>query len=316
MKELRRNRDCIYTEKPPFPRNMIMELTNACNHACIFCANKKQRRKISVCNKELFMKLIQEAYENGTREIGFYLGGEPFMHPQLESFVKKAGDIYNNGKERFEYIYITTNGALADIERIKKMVFYGLSSIKFSVNAATRDIYQRIHGKDDFEKVKKNIRNLSLWKTENNIDMPIFISFIRNKHNYFQVDLMQEIFGKYVDKIYFCDVSNQGGNMYENNGIRMDNAQLISHLPCEQMYNRLHINSDGFLEACCVDFDNLLAIADLRKMSLREAWHDEKFIDLRRQNLTGDMLNNQCYNCVHNTVIKNLQPINKELYHL
>lgn len=315
MSELRTNRDCAYTEKPPFPKNMIIELTNACNHSCIFCANKKKQRKVSMCDQELFMRIMEEAYENGVSEIGFYLGGEPFLHPELEKFVKKAGDIYGDGKNRFEYIYITTNGALASIERIKKLVSYGLSSIKFSVNAATREIYKKIHGRDDFDIVKKNIENLYIWKQEEKADIPIFISFLKNKYNYFQVELMRETFGKYVDNMYFFDVSNQGGNMYENNEIRLENAQLINHLPCEPLFNRLHINSDGYLSACCVDFDNLLAVADLSKVSLKEAWNDEKFVQLRKQNLEGNILNNQCYNCVHNTLIDNLQPINQDLYH-
>ena len=314
MAELRTKRECIYVERPPFPKNMLMELTNACNHACIFCANRKQTRKISNCDKELFMRIIQEAYENGTREIGFYMSGEPFICRDLEEYVKKAGDIYGNGLERMEYIYITTNGALANIERVKKLVHYGLSSIKFSLNAATREVYQKIHGKDDFDIVKKNIEDLYHAKQSGLVDIPVFISFIVNKFNFMQKELMQQVFGKYVDKIYFYDVVNQGGGtMYDNSEIMVSDAKQAATLPCEMVFNCLHVNSDGYLTACCTDFDNLLAVADLHDVSLLDAWYDERLIQLRKQHITSKLSNNACYNCYYNTMIDNLEPLNPNL---
>ena len=33
-------------EYAPFPKDAYVELTNACNHACVFCANPKMKRSI------------------------------------------------------------------------------------------------------------------------------------------------------------------------------------------------------------------------------------------------------------------------------
>ena len=57
-------------------------------------------------------------------------------------------------------IYITTNGALAQPDRIRYLAELGLNSIKYSVNASTRETYKKIHGKDDFETVRNNIIEL------------------------------------------------------------------------------------------------------------------------------------------------------------
>ena len=43
-KELRRERSAILSENPPIPRNMMIELTNICNHKCIFCNYQTMKR--------------------------------------------------------------------------------------------------------------------------------------------------------------------------------------------------------------------------------------------------------------------------------
>src|SRR5436190_23199775 len=33
------NAASVLVERPPIPTNMMVELTNGCNHACVFCTN-------------------------------------------------------------------------------------------------------------------------------------------------------------------------------------------------------------------------------------------------------------------------------------
>ena len=47
------NRAGLYTLEPPFPKtNFLVELSNACNHACIFCAHQKMQRKPGMINRQ------------------------------------------------------------------------------------------------------------------------------------------------------------------------------------------------------------------------------------------------------------------------
>ena len=160
MRELRDNREVIWSETPPFPKNMMMELTNICNHQCVFCGYSKMKRKRTKCDKALMMDVISKAYALGTRELGFYLVGEPFLCEDIGDYVKKAKDV------GYEYIYVTTNGALATVDKVQKLIELGLNSIKFSINAAKAETYKRIHGKDDFEAVKKNVIDLFNLRTK------------------------------------------------------------------------------------------------------------------------------------------------------
>ena len=111
----------LYTLEPPFPTtNFLIETSNACNHACIFCAHQKMKRKIRKIDKNLVFDLLQQAYDLGTREVGFYATGEPFLVPELPDYIKRAKDI------GYSYVYLTSNGSVATPERIRAVVDAGL----------------------------------------------------------------------------------------------------------------------------------------------------------------------------------------------
>ena len=128
FKKRHNKKTSIFVDKPPFPKNCIVELTNACNHACIFCTNPKMMRKISYLSKDTFNNFITQAKSLGLEEVGFYATGEPFMVKDIDWYITAAKKI---GLNR---VYVTTNGALASLEKIEKLVECGLDSIKFSIN--------------------------------------------------------------------------------------------------------------------------------------------------------------------------------------
>ena len=52
-------------ESPPIPKLMHIELSNACNHACLFCSNPLMQRKKKIADDndmispEEYMKVIE-----------------------------------------------------------------------------------------------------------------------------------------------------------------------------------------------------------------------------------------------------------------
>lgn len=304
MAKLVLNRDVAYEENPPFPHNMLVELTSRCNHRCVFCAHKKMKRAIGNCDKKMMTHIIRQAFELGTREIGFYLTGEPFLNPDLEYYVelcKKTG---------FEYIYITTNGVLAKKEKVKSLCEKGLSSLKFSINAATKEMYKYIHGRDDYDRVIKNLDDIYELKKGGGIKIPLFASYVIVDANKSETELFKRTMNKYFDDILIVHAANQGGGMLElKNSVAVDNFGSGSTIPCDMIFNRFHITYQGYLTACCVDFNNMMTIADLKEVSLREAWNSDEFIKLRRQHLNNNIGNNMCYLCINNKECLNLSPI-------
>ena len=279
-RELRLDRPIVFSETPPFPHNMLMELANICNHECVFCGYKNMKRKKMMCDKHFMFDIMKQAYENGTREVGFYMIGEPFICNDLAEYVSCAKGL------GYEYIYLTTNGALATVERCKELISAGISSIKFSVNASTRESYIAVHGRDDFYIVRENIFNLKKYLENNKINVPLFISFVKNELNKHDVEKLEREFDSVVDKIYVS--------------------------PCAMCFNRLHITCEGYLNACCADSDGYLSAIDLHQTSLIDAWNSEIMIELRRKHLRNELSGLLCQNCINNTE-EIFSPLNKDL---
>jgi wyosine [tRNA(Phe)-imidazoG37] synthetase (radical SAM superfamily) len=280
---------------PPFPRNMLVELTNACNHRCVFCGNSKKTRKTGHINEDLLAKILTEAFALGTREVGFYTTGEPFLSPNLAKYValvKKIG---------FEYVYLDTNGALATPERAVPVIEAGLDSIKFSINAGTPETYKATHGFDDFNKVISNLEFISNYRNQHGKPAKIYASFVVTPQNQNERERLKEIVGPLVDDINFSEVENQGGTMVaESQSMATAKSPSNKKTMCYMLFNRFHITWEGYLTACCIDFNNNLLVADLNKTSLKEAWHGETFVNLRKRHMDNNLTGILCYNCLNN----------------
>ncbi len=300
--ELKLRRDLVFNERPPLPRNMLIELTNICNHQCIFCNYKNMQREKRFCDKDFTKRIISDAYSEGVRDIGFHLIGEPFAYKDLPEFIAYCKEI------GFTYVYITSNGALATPERMKEAVDAGLDSIKFSVNAASKETYAKIHGRDDFSTVKENVIWLRNYLDSNKIPLKTFLSFIKCNYNKNEINLLHEQFDNLVDKVYIFNCVNFSGYMPKmvKDGI-IDEFPPIP-VPCPEAFKTIHVTVEGFLDACCADTDGLLVVADLHKMSLKDAWNSDVFVNLRRQHLEKRLENNLCKCCVQN-LEPNVQPL-------
>jgi len=286
---------------PPFPKEVFFDLNNTCNSRCFFCSNRKIAERANL-DKDLAFRLMQDFFDNGTREIALYATGEPFLRNDLSEFVKEAKSI------GYKYVFITSNGILATPERARCVLESGLDSIKFSVNAGKRESYIKVHGVDGFEQVIKNIKWFSKFRQESGLQYKIYVSMVPTSITEGEWPLLQELLEPYVDEIDCRGCSNQGGNVLENNLTEhIDKNNLLGSLKksqytgkCPDIFFRCTVTPQGFMSACCVDYQNYLAVADLRKVSVKDAWESDLFVSLRRRHISGDLKGLICENCLNN----------------
>ena len=156
-------------ELPPFPKEIFLDLTSLCNHACVFCANPRIKNKKTM-NHEMAVRVIKEAYECGSRELGMYATGDSFMVKNLHEYVE-----YAKKQVGYDYLFITTNGGLASPDRVKPVLDAGLDSIKFSISAGKRETFKEIQGKDDFDKVIFDLKWVSNYRKESRLNYRIYV---------------------------------------------------------------------------------------------------------------------------------------------
>lgn len=292
-----------------FPKNMLIEPTNICNHSCLMCANSKGTRKRGVIDKGLAKRILKEAYDLGTREVGFYGMGEPLLDENLEDHIAYAKSL------GYEYVYITTNGALLSETRAETLMNAGIDSIKFSINAATPKDYLLIHGKDDFDKVIKNLICLDNMRKKQKRKIAIYISFIVTRYTESDKELFRKKYQNYADDIIFFDCKG-AGDMIDEVGkylsVSQNSMDFDRNFICPMVFNKLHVTYEGYLTMCCDDLQNYLAVADLNEESLKEAWNNQSAQGLRKRHLEHNLEGTRCYNCI-NGCNEKISPLRPEL---
>lgn len=289
------------TLTPPFPKVGLVELSNWCNHACVFCTNPRMQREKNVLDIGLFERFVHEAVGLGLEEIGLYTTGEPFFTKNLDQFVaisKNAG---------VRYIFLTTNGALATPERVVPVIEAGLSSIKFSVNAGSRETYAVVHGHDDFDRVIANIRFISHYRQTSAPHVRLLASCVVTKFVEGEKDLVKGILLPLVDDLVFIGVDGQQGQSldqlpYLQSMMSPPVPNAGNALPCAMLWNRVHVTCEGYLTLCCVDYENALTYADLNGPgTLQEAWNNTTIVTMRRRHKSQDLEGTLCQNCLYGT---------------
>lgn len=279
------------------PSNMLLELTNICNHDCLFCSHYKMARKPGYMEWPLIKRLLKEAYDIGVTDVGIYATGEAMLSPYVNETVKKAKEI------GYTYVYLTSNGDI-DFEKYVNLIDAGIDSIKFSINAGESEVYNKIHGRNSFNRVIDNIKKISAYRPK----LKLYVSCVLTKYTINQKDKLISLVSNYVDEIVFNHCDYQSGYMIENRFLRCLNVSKEIKIPCSQLYNCIHISYEGYLVACCSDMNNYLAIADLQNTTIKEAWNSNKFCSLRKQHIEKNLGNLICKVCTDPLSVTNIQP--------
>jgi MoaA/NifB/PqqE/SkfB family radical SAM enzyme len=282
----------------PFPKEFQLDITDRCNHVCVFCSNPKLLDKKDI-DPEFARRILREAYENGSRMVGIYGTGEPLMVKHLPEYVRYAKEL------GYEYIYIDTNGALATPKIIRPVIDAGLDSIKFSINAGLRETYEEIHGKDDLDLVLKNLACLADYKKENDLGVKIYVSMVVTDKVKDEVDILEKLVIDHVDDWYARPLFNTCGNNPENNELADIESLYIRGRKrseiCFQPFKGFCVTPEGYLSACILDYQRTLILANLNEVSLLEGWQGDVAKEFRNRHRKGDTKGWICYNCIHNT---------------
>jgi sulfatase maturation enzyme AslB (radical SAM superfamily) len=282
---------------PPFPDAIKIEITSHCNYNCSYCATKRNLRPQGNMDKYFLYRILKEAKKIGVKEIGLFLLGESFLVKELEEYIRYAKE-----KAGIEYVFITTNGSLCDLDRMKNMIDAGLDSIKFSINGPNRECYKKWQNIDNFDLVVNNIKNLHAYLKNNKIrSLRTCVSSIYDEKHEKEYELFKTEISQYVDDFYYLPLYSQAAhtnscNVVGNPG-RLEN--MVDAIPCWALFNAAKITWNGYLTACCFDHDRRFEIADLNETTLMDAWHHPKFKKLRGSHLFNEVKGSLCEKCLN-----------------
>ena len=128
-----------------YPREIVIELTNACNYYCPFCY-KNANANGEFMSDSVFDQLNQTIKSNVKNIL--ISGGEPTLHPSYLKYIDTLAE--------YSDVHMITNGSILhnhDPEVLKK-----LSLIQFSIYGCNDAEYQKMTGtRDGFSKLCKSV---------------------------------------------------------------------------------------------------------------------------------------------------------------
>lgn len=285
----------------PAPRSVKWELNTACNYSCSFCVRNIRKNENKAVDRAFYSRVVRELKGAGVEELGLFYINEPFSVKWLPEAIAEAKAV------GFEYIFLTTNGSIANPDIVERCMAAGLDSLKFSINfyddAQFKEVAQvkpKLYATAIANlKKAREIRALGQYKTK------IYASSIAFDGD--QGEKMRAIVDDikpHVDEFYWLPLYGMGGAAKEagwkpqpGNPGRL--AAMRDPLPCWSVFTEGHITADGKLSACCFGHgvDDDMVMGDLNTQSFMEAWNSRSYQDLRRAHLAKDVTGTPCETC-------------------
>lgn len=265
---------------PEFPRYIDLELTNHCNYNCLMCpvGTGVMKRKRGFMSEEIFYRVLEEIKKYKT-PLRFIRWGEPTIHNRYIDYIKQAKDLGI-------ICHFNTNGTILEKFHMERLINIGLDSIKFSFQGVDRRGYNEMRNEDYFDQIIKKVKMLYNLRGE-------------KKHPYIQVATTityesEDMVRAFIDEIEdYCDLVSVGRTLLDHIEIEKSKLNEIDKTRlkelrkkqntfkkrfecCPEVFDKLSINWDGTVSACCNDYDDLMIVGDLKKNSLKEIWQSEK----------------------------------------
>ncbi len=229
-------------EEVPYPLVVNLETINRCNSTCSFCtANKNaEKRPYRRMEDELFYRIIDQLADWGYKgHLTLYGNNEPWLDTRIVEFHK-----YCREKLPECFIFMSTNGLILDIEKVKAITPYVNQLI---INNYCRDM-----------KLHENIRE-------------IYEYVKANENEFSDVDILIQI--RYMDAV----LTNRAGSAPNKK-----NTTKVIKETCLMPFTDIFIFPDGRMGICCCDNFEVTTMADLNQVTIKEAWNSKEYQHARK----------------------------------
>src|SRR5271170_645256 len=140
------------------PVCLYLEVTNRCNLLCETCPRTfEELEPPADMSWELFTKIVDQV-PNIARVV-MHGVGEPML-------VKALPDMIRYLKARGTYVLFNTNGTLMQPKRFQELIDTGLDELRVSLDAADRESYAKIRGKDFFNRIVRDVGKFIAYQRE------------------------------------------------------------------------------------------------------------------------------------------------------
>ncbi|MCX6820762.1 MAG: radical SAM protein [Candidatus Aenigmarchaeota archaeon] len=241
---------------------ITIEPYNLCNLRCVMCPYSKMTRPKEMMDMGLFKKIVAEAAGLGFTTVTLQMYSEPLLDPHLIERIKLV-------KTMGMKVGFFTNATLLDEKMADALLDSGLDWIKFSVDAGSKEDYDKIRIGGDWERVKKNIISFYEKRKSRGMAAPkITVFMIKQPSNERNISAHKTFWSEWSDDVNISVVDNRAeGEKPDMRG---------TAYPCFEP-NHPTVLSNGKLVLCCLDYDGKMILGDLKKHTLEEVMKSDEY---------------------------------------
>jgi len=276
---------------PPMPSVYWIDITRLCNLRCVMCPQSHGlAARDAKMSMDTFRRIIDDVCENQPL-IKLYLSGEPLLHERLFDMIDYAAGCRCR-------TMLHTNAAVLTEEMAKRLLSSSLTSLSFSFDGCTPEVYEKLRPPARFDRVRANIvRFLELRGQNGGAGPHTTIEILRMRETEPYIDrFVDEWKDSGVDDVQVAEY------MMWHHTIKDRRVEGVTdgdgYSPCAAPFRHGCILADGTVVPCCMDFDGQMPLGDVRRTRFREIWFNNRYRQLRLQMLTGSVPSGSiCENC-------------------
>jgi MoaA/NifB/PqqE/SkfB family radical SAM enzyme len=286
--------------KAEFPSQIIVDITEVCNLACIHCPHPNFKKSVHYGGRyldpELNAKLVDEVKAHGqgfTQYIRYTSEGEPLVHPKcydmLDYAVKHSGVL----------VTLTTNGTILNEKRVEKLLASGLHMIDISIDAYTTETYAKIRVNGDLNVTRANTLRMIQMAKDSSTRTKVVVSYVEQPQNLHETNDFESFWKDHgANHVVIRRLHSAAGAVINiANLMRKDNEQEARR-PCLYPWERISLIPSGELAFCPQDWVHGSVIADYRTTTIHETWLGDFYRKLREAHLSNFFTNHQfCGQC-------------------
>ena len=273
-----------------YPPSVQIELTSVCNFKCVFCFqsdksfNNRKSGYLGRMDFVTFKKIIDEL-EGKVESITLASRGEPTLHPDFDKML-------NYMKGKFLAVKINSNASLLSDKKIHSILASDVQTMAFSIDAASKELYEKLRVNGKFEKTIKNVKRFNEIKTKYYPSSRLVTRISGVKVNEDQnVENMAKFWSSYADIVAFTNYL-PWENSYTNPINDLD-------LPCTELWRRIFIWWDGKVNPCDYDYKSTLSMWNFKQTKIKDIWNSTGYNELREKHLNKNRSQQSpCNRCV------------------
>lgn len=222
--------------QPPIgPGTIEIDLTDACNHDCVWCSDIFIREKKGLMPEEVVNAALIQAKMMGVKSVVFKGGGEPSIYKHFESAVRTA-------KNEHLRVGLITNGSR--LVEHHDVIDDCMDWVRVSLDAGTEAIHTELHvTKGDFNHIIEGMQGLS---------KPIVIlNYVISQDNNHEVEIAKKLCRDNGWKFSSIDVQPSGAAITDYDSMKIESTDKPAYIQCYAADNVIVVAADGKVYACC-----------------------------------------------------------------